>query len=216
MRERENVPITTVRDFWDSNPLFAGEGAGEPGTRPWFEQHERVLAADCLADERALSFVTQDVRKDACILDVGCGPGFWVRFFLRRGFQRVWACDLTPQAVRLTRTSLDIFGLRTEGTIQEGNAEQLPYEDATFDHVNCQGVIHHTPDTEQCVREFFRVLKPGGTVCFSVYYKNFILRHPALFRTVQRALSSLVGLKGRGREAMLRDAKNAEDMVRLL
>lgn len=215
MRERENGHIAAVREFWNSNPLFTGEGDCEPGTRPWFEEHERVLAADCFADGQALSFVARDLRKDARILDVGCGPGFWVRFFLRRGFPCVWACDLTPQAVRLTQASLEVFNLRTEGEIWEGNAEHLPYEDATFDHVNCQGVIHHTPDTEQCVREFHRVLKPGGTVCFSVYYKNLILRHPSLFRAVQRIFSSIVGLKGRGRESMLRDAKSAEDIVRL-
>jgi SAM-dependent methyltransferase len=137
-----------------------------------------------------------------------------VRRFLRRGNSYVSACDLTPRAVELTKKSLDIFGLTTMGQIVQGNAEDLPFDDASFDHVNCQGVIHHTPNTERCVVEFHRVLKPNGTLCFSVYYRNVFLRHPTLLRLMQVTAGFGMGLKGRGRERLVKEASTAEDLVR--
>ena len=57
------------------------------------------------------------------------------------------------------------------------NCENLHFENETFDHVNCQGVVHHTPNTQKAINEIFRVLKRGGKASISVYYKNFLLRN---------------------------------------
>ena len=60
--------------------------------------------------------------------------------------------------------------------LQKENAEQLSFSDNTFDHVNCQGVVHHTPNADKAVSEIARVLKPAGTASISVYYHNVILQ----------------------------------------
>lgn len=189
--------VEDVRRFWSNNPLFSGEGAAEPGTRDWFQEHERVYVEDCFAGGEPDPIFFKGISTQARILDVGCGPGFWVRYFLRHGYENVSACDLTQTAVDLTEKSLELFGLRAHVAI--GNAEDLPYASKCFDHVNCQGVIHHTPNTIQCVREFHRVLKKDGTVCFSVYHRNFLLRHPGILRVFSMVAGSFIGLKGRGR-----------------
>ena len=49
------------------------------------------------------------------------------------------------------------------------DANNLPYEDDTFDVVYSFGVLHHTPDTNSCISEAFRVLKPGGQSWIYVY-----------------------------------------------
>jgi SAM-dependent methyltransferase len=207
------VSIETVRRFWDDNPLLSGELGHEVGTQEWFEECERTFREDVYLGQDPDPIFTRDVKPDDRILDVGCGPGFWVRFFLRKGFTNVSACDLTPTAVELTKKSLELFGLGSGANVQVGNAEDLPYEDETFDHVNCQGVIHHTPNTAQCIREFHRVLKPGGSVCFSVYYKVFLLRHPKLLRLLSGVFTRLVKVRGRGREQMF-ETDTAEEIVR--
>ncbi len=201
--------IHDVAEFWESNPLFSGEGGHEVGSEAWFVEWERIYISDCFAGRQPEEIYSRGLSLKSRILDVGCGPGFWVRYFLRRGFPLVSACDLTPKAVELTARSLNLFDL-PDCDLRVGNAEALPYGSETFDHVNCQGVIHHTPNTPQCVRQFHRVLKPGGTVCFSVYHKNFILRHPLLLRLISKALSRSVRLKGRGREELLSDPRAAE------
>jgi SAM-dependent methyltransferase len=203
--------IDEVRRFWNACPLFVGEGSHAPGSREWFEEHERIYLRDCFAGEAPAIF-TAGLAAGARILDVGCGPGFWVRFFARRGFASVHACDLTDAAVDLTTRSLSIFGLAAD--VQVGNAEQLPYADAAVDHVNCQGVIHHTPNPRKALEECARVLAPGGTICFSVYHRNLLLRHPAALRAFTRLFGGVVGLRGRGRESLL-SAGDADEIVRM-
>lgn len=203
--------IEDVRQFWTSSPLFTGEGVGTPGSREWFDEHEAVYLRDCFAG-RPPAIFTDGVAREARLLDVGCGPGFWVRYFARLGFTSVSACDLTQSAVDLTNRSLELYGLKASVTV--GNAERLPYADGSFDHVNCQGVIHHTPAPDAAVREFARVLRPGGTACVSVYHRNLLLRRPRLLQTVSRLLGRFVGLPGRGRESLLASG-NAEEIVRI-
>ena len=203
--------IEEVRRFWTDSPLFVGEGRHEPGTREWFDEHEDVYVNDCFAGE-AHPIFSRGVTTGTVLLDAGCGPGIWVRFFARRGVRHLHACDLTPTAVALTNKSLQLYGLH--GDVQMGNIETLPYADATFDHVNCQGVVHHTPDPSQAIREFHRVLKPGGTLCLSVYHRNVLLRSPRLLKLLRRVLVPLISLMGRGRESMLSTA-DADEIVRM-
>jgi ubiquinone/menaquinone biosynthesis C-methylase UbiE len=209
-RQSDKRPsIREVKEFWDLNPLFSGEYKGVVGSRGYFEHHERVIINDCMAgsfDDRFVNFL----ERDRSILDIGCGPGFWVRQFSRRGLE-VSACDLSTTAVELTRKSLELFGV--QGDVREGNAENLPYQDESFDYINCQGVIHHTPDTEKCVAEFHRVLKPGGLVSFSVYHRNLVLRSTILLKIVSVFLAHRIGLIGRGRENVLLKS-NADEIVR--
>ena len=208
--DNHDPSIEDVKEFWDSNPLFSGEYDGELGSRKYFEQHEKTIIEDCMAgsvDDRFINFL-EDKRT---ILDIGCGPGFWVRLFCRMGL-KVSSCDLSTTAVELTKKSLELFNLKAD--VREGNAENLPYKDESFDYINCQGVIHHTPNTEKCIAEFSRVLKAGGLVCFSVYHRNFILRSPVLLKAMSAICGWAVSLKGRGRENMFQES-DANEIVRL-
>jgi SAM-dependent methyltransferase len=202
--------IQDVRRFWTDHPLFAGEGRHEVGSREWFLEHERVYLDDVFVGEVPAIF-SRDVREGAAILDAGCGPGIWVRYFLRRGAARVRACDLTVTAVNLTRASLTMFGLAAR--LDVANIEQLPYRSGVFDHVNCQGVVHHTPNPQAAIDEFRRVLRDGGTLCFSVYHRNALLRRASLLRLLRPLMAPFVSLKGRGRETLLASA-DPDEIVR--
>ncbi|MEZ5889982.1 MAG: class I SAM-dependent methyltransferase, partial [Xanthobacteraceae bacterium] len=48
----------------------------------------------------------------------------------------------------------------------------MPFDDASFDVVYSNGVIHHIPQTAQVIDEIFRVLKPGGKAIIMVYREN--------------------------------------------
>lgn len=203
-----NATVDDVRRFWDANPLFAGESSFEVGSRDFFEEHRRFTLHEFSG--RIAPVFTKDVRPGREVLDVGCGIGFWVQEFCRLG-ARTTACDLTERALSVTLRRSAIYGLHAD--LGQANAEQLPFADESFDHVNCQGVIHHTPDTAACIREFCRVLRPGGTACFSVYYRSLPLRSPILFRLVTVLVGPMIRMRGRGRESMM-SSHSPDELVR--
>jgi len=136
---------------------------------------------------------------DGRILDLGCGPGLWTVEFLKRGANDVVAADLTDIALKLTRKRLIAYDFEAE--VVHANAENMTFPSNSFDHINCQGVIHHTPDTEKCVAEIARVLKSGGEAVISVYYRNVFLRHWNKLWPLGRLFARLgAGLHGRGRQ----------------
>jgi SAM-dependent methyltransferase len=207
---RSDDSLEAVRDFWERHPLFSGESRHDVGTVEFFEDHERTTLHEFGGSLDPI--FTRDIQAGRAVLDVGCGIGFWVTQFARCNGAEISACDLTHTAVRLTRRRLELFGLTA--TVEPGNAEELPYADASFDHINCQGVIHHTPSIQRCLSEFHRILKPGGTLCFSVYYKTWFLRSRVLFRLVAGLARPWIQLRGRGREGML-DVSTPEELIRL-
>lgn len=208
----QDKTIQDVRAFWEANPLFAGESDFAPGTREFFEQHGAVYLQDCFAGEMEARIFPAENNTER-VLDLGCGAGFWSIELKRRGAQHVVAADLTETALSLTRERALIFGVEIETCRQ--NAEAMTFPDGDFSHVNCQGVIHHTPDTAACVREIARVLRPGGTAMISVYFRNAILRSWPALKYAGKILDRMgSGMKGRGRENIFATG-NIDDVVRL-
>jgi ubiquinone/menaquinone biosynthesis C-methylase UbiE len=207
--------LDRVRRFWNENPLWSGESAYIAGSEAFFEEHRQVYLNDCFAGEFDLRFLPPPRKKGQAmrILDLGCGIGFWTAEFGMRGLTHIVAADLTPVALEITSKRLAANGITAE--LIEENAEQLSFPDGSFDHVNCQGVIHHTPDTEKALAEIARVLKPGGTASISVYYRNTIIRLWPYLRWIGYPLAILGGgLKGRGRESIFLES-DVDEIVRL-
>ena len=111
----------------------------------------------------------------------------------------MYSADLTQAALDNVAKRLKINNMNSTLSIQ--NAENMTFEDNFFDHINCQGVIHHTPNTEKTIEEMARVLKDNGTAYISVYYKNIFLRNWSALQYFGKFLSKFgAKLKGRGRE----------------
>lgn len=190
--------IENVKEFWEKSPLFTGESDFEPGSPEFFDHHRQVSIDDVFAGDLNAELFPKDTSHGD-VLDLGCGPGFWSMELLQRGAKSVTAADLTENGLALTRKRAEVYGF--DIITSQQNAEAMTFEDKRFDHVNCMGVIHHTPDTEACVREIARVLKPGGTASLSVYYLNVFLRAWPVLKYAGRLLHWIgSGLKGRGRE----------------
>ena len=204
--------LEDVKAFWEENPLWTGESRHSPGSREFFEEHDFICIDECQGgrfDERIIP--AEENRSD--VLDLGCGIGFWTVQLAKRGCRKIVAADLTENALGLARKRCQIFAVDAE--FSQENAEQMSFPDATFAHVNCQGVIHHTPNTEVCVAEIARVLKPGGSASISVYYRNLLLRLWPVFGLTGRLLSKLgFKLRGRGRETIYAEA-DVNEIVRL-
>ena len=206
--------VEEVREFWGTNPLFSGESEFEPGSKEFFDEHTSVYYDDVFAGSFTEQLFIPKLEKGARVLDLGCGVGFWVIEILKRNPEiEMYAADLTTNALEITKMRLEQFGFTAK--LDQQNAENMDYEDESFDHINCQGVIHHTPDTEASVKEIARVLKPGGTANISVYYRNLFIRNWKPLRPVGKLISGFgAGLKGRGRENIFLE-NDVDEITRL-
>ncbi|MDQ3867074.1 MAG: methyltransferase domain-containing protein [Actinomycetota bacterium] len=99
------------------------------------------------------------------VLDVGCGAGtdslVAAQMVGPRG--SVTGIDMTPEMLAKSRGSAEEMNVANVDFLQ-GEAEDLPFEDAAFDVVISNGVIDLIPDKEAVFSEMFRVLAPGGRV----------------------------------------------------
>jgi SAM-dependent methyltransferase len=183
---------------------------GRVGSKEWYEEFDRQKTNYALVG--ALRTFAPVALHGKQVLDVGCGPGFWARHLSRMGAVYT-GIDISSRSAGLAKRSLEIFGL--SGTVVNGNAESLPFEDESFDAVVSEGVIHHTPNTQACIDEIYRVLRPGGSAVVSVYYRLAILRSRSLFAVARPVMRTLgVVQAGRGREGIA-DAETPEAFVRM-
>jgi SAM-dependent methyltransferase len=102
------------------------------------------------------------------VLEIGVGLGADHQQFAQAG-AKLTGIDLTERAVEHTRRRLQSCGLSSDLTT--GDAENLPFQDESFDLVYSWGVLHHSPDTHRAIQEVFRVLRCGGVARIMIYHK---------------------------------------------
>ena len=104
------------------------------------------------------------VRAGQRVLDVGCGPGALTSELVKRvGADRVAAVDPSGSFVEAARA-------RHPGVdVRQASAEQLPYEDDTFDATLAQLVVHFMSDPVAGIREMARVTRRDGVVVTCVW-----------------------------------------------
>lgn len=88
--------------------------------------------------------------------------------------------DLTERAINHTRRRFELLNL--ESKLQVADAENLPFEDNSFDSVYSWGVLHHTPNTEKAIQEVRRVLAKGGMAKIMIYHKYSVIGFMLWFR----------------------------------
>ena len=101
------------------------------------------------------------------VLDVGTGTGV-VAITARNLGAKVTGLDLTPALLAQARESAKLAG-HHDIAWHEGDAEALPFPDASFDVVLSQFGHMFAPRPEVAVSEMLRVLKPGGTIAFATW-----------------------------------------------
>lgn len=157
-----------IQKQWDEDPCGADTVKHlEPGTLAYYQ---------AIRDHRYRVFapwMDQKIRfsdwRDKDILEVGVGLGSDHFRFAALG-NRLTALDLSREHLRQTSRHLSLEGF--SHTAVYGDAERMPFPDASFDLVYAFGVIHHTPNTEVAVGEIHRVLRSGGTALIALYHRD--------------------------------------------
>ena len=121
---------------------------------------ERVSEAGELVVERA------GVAPGMEVLDVACGTGNATIPAARAG-ARVTGLDFQPELLEIARERC--ADAMVEIDFVEGDAQELPFEDATFDRVLSTFGHMFAPDHERTAAEMRRVLRPGGAIAFACW-----------------------------------------------
>ena len=103
----------------------------------------------------------------AAVLDIPCGGGVALRGIRPRQRLHYVAADISEDMLERTREEAQRRNVKIE--LQQADVSALPFEDQTFDMVVAFTSLHCFPDPAQAVREFRRVLKPGGVLSGSAF-----------------------------------------------
>jgi ubiquinone/menaquinone biosynthesis C-methylase UbiE len=155
---------TRVAEFWNTEPC--GTRYLEDETS--FESHARARYA---LEPHIPGFAKFASAKGLRVLEIGVGMGADYEQWLRAGANAT-GVDLSSSSLAQTRRRCELADLKPD--LRLADAENLPFEDEVFDVVYSYGVMHHSPDTAQCLREAWRLLKPGGEARIMLYHHRSI------------------------------------------
>jgi ubiquinone/menaquinone biosynthesis C-methylase UbiE len=155
-----------------------------------------VLVAEQLCD-------SADLHAGWRVLDVATGSGNAAIAAARLGCTAV-GIDYVPSLLERGRVRAEAEGLELE--LVEGDAEALPFPEASFDAVTSVFGCMFAPDHEQAAAELLRVCRPGGTIALANWTPNGFIGD--LFRTVGAHVPPPAGVRSPmlwGTESHLRE-----------
>jgi ubiquinone/menaquinone biosynthesis C-methylase UbiE len=157
------------------------------------ERLKRVWEREAPAYDRRMSFFERvlfgDGREWVCsrasgeVLEVAVGTGRNFPFYPEG--VRLTAIDLSPAMLEIARKKTDELGL--DADLREGNAQELPFADASFDTVVCTLSLCNISDDLRAIAEMKRVLRPGGRLLLL----DHVRASSKVWLAVQRVLEPL-------------------------
>jgi ubiquinone/menaquinone biosynthesis C-methylase UbiE len=116
-------------------------------------------------EEAAAEFIDRlDIKPGTKVLDVACGSGNLAIQAAKKGAD-VTGVDIASNLVEAARKRAEREGLKVR--VDEGDAEDLPYEDGSFDLVMSMYGAMFAPRPDIVASELLRVAKPGGRIAMA-------------------------------------------------
>ncbi|MDD2836979.1 MAG: class I SAM-dependent methyltransferase [Methanothrix sp.] len=149
-----NETKSTIKSYWDRRSSTFDMSPGH------------TLSSKREEDAWKSLFLDKIGPGEKRVLDVGAGTGFLSIMLAEIGYSVV-GVDLSEEMIKNARKKMDARGLKVR--LEVGDAEDLPFEDGSFDAVVNRAVLWTLPNPKRALIEWKRVLKPGGILCFFLH-----------------------------------------------
>ncbi|OGZ45449.1 MAG: hypothetical protein A3C84_00115 [Candidatus Ryanbacteria bacterium RIFCSPHIGHO2_02_FULL_48_12] len=108
-----------------------------------------------------------DVSHQAKVLEVGCASGVFMRELAAIGFGDVWGVDISDRAIEQCKA---------RGILRAScqDAAKMDFPNASFDVLTASDVLEHIADDQAALHEWYRLLRPGGTLVLFVPAHMFL------------------------------------------
>lgn len=156
----------------DAVELFAPLG-------PTYDRYARLLSFG--QDPRWRRFLVSRVEVGAedTVLDVATGTAAVAIEMTRHRGCHVVGLDQSPEMLDAGRRRVEAAGLEERIELVHGNAERLPFEDASFAALTFTYLLRYVADPRATMRELARVIRPGGTIAMLEFGRPPGLARPA-------------------------------------
>ncbi len=174
-----------VREYWDLRAPDFDDGDSRVSLHPSVYEEWRRLFADLLG------------AAPKRVLDVGAGTGELVLLFASLG-HRAEGVDISPGMVEVATAKARRLGAAVEFRV--GDADDLPFAEATFDVIHARHLLWTLPDPCAALRRWMRLLAPGGLLIVAESVADGATektRNPV--RLLSRALRKRFSSKGRAK-----------------
>ena len=114
------------------------------------------------------SYTLMQIQPGQKVLDVGCGAGALSLLWADAG-HRVHGLDVNEPLLSLARERAEREGKSIEFKL--GSATQLPWSDRSMDVCMVPELLEHVAEWQTCLREFVRILRPGGVLLLTTSNK---------------------------------------------
>lgn len=135
----------------------------------WYSAMDDPVALLRAENRVEIPWVLERLERGDSVLDVGCGGGFLANALAEMRF-KVTGVDVSEESLAVARRH---DSTRTVD-YRFGDAYSLPFEDKSFDVVCAMDFLEHIEDPQRAIKEFSRVLRPGGKFFFHTFSRNFL------------------------------------------
>ena len=135
----------------------------------WYTAFDDPIALLRAENKVKSPWILKRLRTSSTVLDVGCGAGFLSNELALAG-HKVTGIDLSESSLVVAHR----YDKTQTVTYTVANAFELPFPDESFDVLCAMDFLEHVEDPAKVIKEFSRVLKPGGKFFFHTFNRNFI------------------------------------------
>lgn len=145
----------------------------------WYTADDDPIALLRAENKVKTPWILERLGAKSKVLDVGCGAGFLTNELSLAGHD-VSGVDLSGESLEVAKR----FDKTQKVKYQIADAYSLPFEDGSFEVICALDFLEHVDDPARAIKEFSRVLKPGGKFFFHTFNRN-LLSHLVIIKLVE-------------------------------